>query len=228
MQPDFVPSEDGSEVRCTLCSPEEGGPTIRKKSMAAHIKGRFHTQAVEERERRETQLATINETLNRREQERAAASATLQSIEFVQHKQSTAARNPSGTAEKFWTDFSRDPQAFTFDAGEDPPSMAAGAQRRLKQDAETFGLWNAHSTAQDLGFGNENPGSDPFFELRLGSENPDELLADLLASTDLNPPAVQDAVTYELPGPVPGDSDFSAPSSQWAPYESKTASFMLL
>ncbi|EKM48315.1 uncharacterized protein PHACADRAFT_202971 [Phanerochaete carnosa HHB-10118-sp] len=221
-QPDFMPSGDGSEVRCVLCSPEEGGPTIRKKSVAAHIKGRSHVEAVEEHERRGAQVAAIAETLNRREQRRAEASLALQSINLIQPRQPALARNASSTAEEeFWADFSQDPHAFTFNAREDPDLAAAESQRQLKQNAEAFGIWNAHSTAQDLGFGNESPGSDPFLELRLGSEDPDELLADLLASTELDPPSVEDAANYELPAFAPSDAD-AASSNQWAPYESKT------
>ncbi|EKM48371.1 uncharacterized protein PHACADRAFT_202898 [Phanerochaete carnosa HHB-10118-sp] len=108
-----------------------------------------------------------------------------------------------------------------FNAGENPDLAAAESQRQLKQNAEAFGIWNAHSTAQDLGFGNESPGSDPFLELRLGSEDPDELLADLLASTKLDPLSVEDAANYELPAFAPSDAD-AASSNQWAPYESKT------
>ncbi|KAJ6523814.1 hypothetical protein B0H19DRAFT_1223959 [Mycena capillaripes] len=94
-----------------------------------------------------------------------------------------------------------------FSAGDDPEDLEV-RNRRLRGEAEIFGLWNPEATAKKLGFGNDGMGG-------LVEEDEDEdFLAEILRNADLQEPE-----PFEIQNP--GENTTSATSGEWFPYPSK-------
>ncbi|KAJ7693871.1 hypothetical protein B0H17DRAFT_1132256 [Mycena rosella] len=150
---DFNFRNDRTEAQCKVCaktSVAEGHQWLKVKNAARHLDAPMHTRAVE----REREAERDRERL---EQERKddSASTELRGIQFSSQQYSgpvasAASREMTEEEANMWEDYRLNGADFSAgDGGEDTLAQS----RHLRQEAESFGLWNPEATARKLGFG---------------------------------------------------------------------------
>ena len=84
-----------------------------------------------------------------------------------------------GHVSRAWEEFEFD--ATTLTAGNDPQVAASKIRESLRQQTDTFGIWNATATAQELGFGDaSNSESGPSDDGVSEDADQDALFAEFL------------------------------------------------
>lgn len=182
-----IVSQDGAQARCTLCSPDEFGAWMKKTSLSTHLKSKNHLACADEHAQRAARISSINATLARENQRRDQQNPVrLAALDMC--NATTNMRQPTQTVsageQHMWDEFNMNRDDIRFDAGEDPAAAPVAAQQLWQRQAHEFttGLWNAHATAEQLGFGSRTGADDLPIEYTLNNLNDDEILADLLAS----------------------------------------------
>lgn len=141
------------------------------------MKSANHRHAVQEYEARQERIAETNRRLddeNRRHGHNGAHITPLGGLSRDQEAVHT--EQPSSAAEEqMWEDYRRNPHASHFDAGDNPAAASLDVEKRLQEQVRGFGLWNARTTAHDLGFGVED------IEAELLQDQDHQFLSDLLA-----------------------------------------------
>ncbi|KAJ7245587.1 hypothetical protein C8J57DRAFT_1679687 [Mycena rebaudengoi] len=159
--------------------PQEHRKWMAAKSAARHLTTALHLQAV-------GRARDGHQRAERLEKEREADSATdeFREIQFAaQHFDGPIAgassRVMSEAEAEMWEEYRINGAEFS--AGNDLESPEA-FHRQLRQEAESFGLWNSEAMAKKLGFGNAEV---------VGGEEDDEdedFLAEIMRSVDLREP----------------------------------------
>ncbi|KAF7378116.1 hypothetical protein MSAN_00235900 [Mycena sanguinolenta] len=151
--------------------------------------------------------------LRKLEKEREAAAATdeLHDIHFAtQHFEgpvaSTSSQAMSAAEARMWDDYRTNGADFSL--AEDEHEDLELRNRRLREEAETFGLWNPEAMAMKMGF--LDGGADAGAE----AEVEEDFLAELLRIADLQDPEPSDIQN-------PEQSTANAASDKWFPYPSK-------
>ncbi|KAF8136029.1 hypothetical protein K438DRAFT_1996994 [Mycena galopus ATCC 62051] len=153
--------KDPEKIQCIVCAEgisEERRVWISVRSATTHLQAPSHSKAVtlfelrnQEREERTRKLE--------REREAEAATDELRDIQFAAAPHfngpaaSTSFHVMSEAEAKLWEDYRVN--GAEFDAGEDIEDLDTRNWRRLRDEAEIFGLWNPEATARKLGFGDE-------------------------------------------------------------------------
>ncbi|KAJ7246181.1 hypothetical protein C8J57DRAFT_1678249 [Mycena rebaudengoi] len=205
---DFKYNDDRTEVQCKACSagiPQERLKWMAARSAARHLTTAPHLQAV-------ARARDAHQRAERLEKEREADSATneLREIQFAaQHFDGPIAGASSRVmceAEaEMWEDYRMNGAEFS--AGDEVERPEARHQQ-LRQEAESFGLWNPEAMARKLGFGDA--------EVVAGEEDDEDedFLAEIMCNIDLREPE---------PGEIQNESAASASpdAKEWYPYPTK-------
>lgn len=176
-----MPASEGLSdgFRCILCSPNDDGTYIKKKSIPAHVKSTSHRNAAATHEAQRARLAAINSELQKHESRttRNRFPVRIRPLDNLPIPELDIHEPAFGAVEERMRDeFRRDPDAVRFAAGEDPKEASALAERRFRQQVKDFGLWNARATARDLGFGDAEEDNPVLYE----NDDEEQLLSDML------------------------------------------------
>ncbi|KAJ7450619.1 hypothetical protein FB451DRAFT_1186723 [Mycena latifolia] len=204
---DFRYNEDRTKVQCRVCAfgvPVERQTWIEVKSAARHLTSGPHLLAVGLAEDRANRLENLQ-----KEREANSATTELRDIQIALPQFDgpvASAVNVMSEAEaKMWADYAEN--GADFSTGFDFEDTDA-RHRKLRQEGESFGLWNPNAMARKLGFGPEDEEVGP---LRAAEDDEDDFLADVMRNIDLGEPE-----TEEIQGGSKADA-----SSEWFPYPSK-------
>ncbi|KAF8147459.1 hypothetical protein K438DRAFT_1780080 [Mycena galopus ATCC 62051] len=179
LDPNFRRNErDPSQVQSIVCTAgiaEERRPWIALRSVANHLQTSSHFRAVKSST---LKAKESEEKLRKQEREREAASATdeLREIHFATQRfdgpvASASSRVMGGAGAEMWEDYRVNGAEFSAgDNVENPENQ----HRRLREEAEIFGLWNPDGTARQLGFGGDD------VEGQTEEDDDDDLLAEIL------------------------------------------------
>ncbi|KAJ7229288.1 hypothetical protein C8J57DRAFT_1534601 [Mycena rebaudengoi] len=201
---DFRYNEDRSEVQCKACTagvPPERRQWIALKSAARHLLGHAHLEAVALAEETRQQ----NERLAR-DREADSATEMLRETQFATQNFSgpvadAASRVMSEAEAEMWDDYCMNGAAFS--AGDECESTEVPL-RQLREEAESFGLWNPEATARKLGFDDgQRVAADE-------DDDEDDFLAEFMRNIDVQEPEPEEIQATVTPA-----------SDEWYPYPNK-------
>lgn len=144
----FDVSPDNQKVRCKLCnnpSPERACIAIR--SFPAHLKSIPHQKAIELNAESVKQGAAI--AREQAEDAQYQIAAGFQDV-IMEPVGEPSAQSQTGAEREMWLDFDG---GANIDFGMDAVVDVSLDRIRLEREAREFGIWNADSIAQELGFG---------------------------------------------------------------------------
>lgn len=157
-------------MQCKAC---DNGVWIAIKSAGRHLTGTDHLKTLQLAK----EAAKAHQQLER-EQRSDAATTALQNIQFmaqptpVSAGPSGARRTASAAEIEMWEDFAEN--GANFSAGDQSDSAHISLDR-LRQDADSFGLWDPEGVARGLGFG----GGDLASEI-LEDDEEEDFLAEIM------------------------------------------------
>ncbi|KAJ7469207.1 hypothetical protein FB451DRAFT_1479089 [Mycena latifolia] len=173
---DFRYNEDRTKVQCRVCAfgvPVERQTWIEVKSAARHLTSGPHLLAVGLAEDRANRLENLQ-----KEREANSATTELRDIQIALPQfdgpVASAVNMMSEAEAKMWADYAEN--GADFSTGFDFEDTDA-RHRKLRQEGESFGLWNPNAMARKLGFGPEDEEVGP---LMAAEDDEDDFLADVM------------------------------------------------
>ncbi|KAJ7899119.1 hypothetical protein B0H14DRAFT_2556687 [Mycena olivaceomarginata] len=181
----FIYNEDNTKVQCKTCAavtPEELRTWIGTKGAVRHLSSTQHLQSVEladEARRRQERLE--------KEGREDAATTELRDIQLsAQHFQgpvaSSSSRVMSEAEAEMWADYGENGANFW-------------GEKQLREEAESFGLWNPEAMACRLGFGDED-----MLASMVDKDEEDDFLAEFLGNIGESSFETRVAVGAEVDG----------------------------
>lgn len=127
---------------------------MQYSSLKKHLLSENHKKSQQESERRRIREVEREERARRQDEETMNRAAQLQSLQEVAKTNQRQLGDVENLAEaEMWEEFERDVDQILFAAGENPEKAADVDEARWNSRADSFGLWNAHKAAKELGFG---------------------------------------------------------------------------